>query len=152
MTDDEFTNYREGRYVEALNYYDNKAIWNKRLYHICSIYVLIVSAGISPIVLLCKERGQILTAILSPTITVLAAIAGHYRFHENWLGYRATWDALRHQIYWHGAKAGLYAGQEDPNRFFVEQVEDLISREGSEWLRRHAPKERGDASGTVQAG
>jgi len=152
MTDDEFKSYREGRYAEALKYYDKKAIWNKRLYHICSIYVLVVSVAISPIVLLCKDRGQIFTAILSPTVTLFAAIAGHFRFHENWLSYRATWDALKHQIHWHDSKAGFYAGQEDAHRFFVEQVEDLVSRERSEWLRRHAPKERGDASSALAGG
>jgi hypothetical protein len=152
MTDDEFRSYRDGRYAGILNYYDEKAIWNKRFYHMCSLYVMVVSVGISPIILLYKEHGQVLAALLSPTVALLTAVAGHYRFHENWLGYRATWDALNHQIHWHDAQLGLYAGQEDPNRFFVEQVEALISREGSEWLRRHAPKAKGDAPGTFTGG
>jgi hypothetical protein len=145
MTNEEFQRYRDGRYLEALNYYDNKAIWNKRLYYICSTYVLAVSGVICPVVLLSKEYGQTTAAILSPTVTVLAAIAGLFKFHENWLSYRATWDSLKHEINWHDANLGLYVGQDDPHRTFVEQVEGLISREGAEWLRRHASRESGDA-------
>lgn len=141
MTNEEFQRYRDGRYLEALNYYDSKAIWNKRLYYACSIYVLVVSGVICPVVLLSKEYGQVVAAILSPTVTVLAAIAALFKFHENWLSYRATWDSLKHEINWHDADLGPYGGQGDAHRTFVERVEGLISREGGEWLRRHAPKE-----------
>jgi len=147
MTDEEFRSYRDGRYATILNYYDTKAIWNKRLYYACSVYVLVGSGIIGPIVLLCKTYGQTLAAILSSSVAVIAAISGLFRFHESWLSFRSTWDALNHEIHWHDAKVGPYAGKEVPNRFFVEQVESLISREGAEWLRRHAHKEKADASG-----
>jgi hypothetical protein len=152
MTNEEFQRYRDGRYLEALNFYDNRAIWNKRFYYICSTYVLAVSGAICPVVLLSKGYGQTIAAILSPTVTVLAALAGLFRFHENWLSFRATWDLLKHEINWHDANLGLYAGQEDPHRTFVEHVEGLISREGAEWLRRHAPKDRGDSTGMLAGG
>lgn len=152
MTDDEFKGYRDGRYNQMLNYYDKKAIWNKRFYRLCSFYVLVVSAGISPIVLIYKEHAQVLAAILSPTVTLVAAIAGQYRFHDNWLRYRAAWDALKHEIHFHDAKLGLYMGQEDRHSFFVDQVEGLIAREGSEWLRSHMLKEKADVPGASTGG
>lgn len=145
MTAEDFKSYREGRIAEALKYYDRKAKWNKRCYYASSVYVLVVSGVICPVILLSKTHGQMAVAILSPTVTVLAAIAGLFRFHENWLSYRATWDALKHEIYLHDANAGLYSGQNDPNRVFVERVEGVVSVEGAEWLRRHAAKEKGDA-------
>jgi len=149
MTNEEFQRYRDGRYAEVLEYYDSKAVWNKRCYYACSVYVLAVSGVICPVVLLSSTYGQVLAAIFSPTVTVLAAVAALFKFHENWLSYRATWDALKHEYYWHDANAGLYAGQDDPDRLFVEQVEALVSREGAEWLRRHAAKGKGDTPGSL---
>ena len=149
MTDEEFQRYRDGRYAEALKYYDTRAVWNKRFYYAASIYVLAVSGIIGPVVLLSKVYGQTLAAILSPSVTVLAAIAGLYRFHENWLSYRATWDALRREVYWHDANVGPYSGQDDPHGLFVEQVEALISRGGAEWLRRHRGKAKREAPGSL---
>ena len=140
MTDEEFKAYHDGRYKEELNYYDRKANHNRRCYHVTSVYVLAVSITITPILTVeaLKDIGAVVAALLAPTVALVAGIAAHFRFHENWLSFRKTWDALRHEAPWREAKIGDYKDAVDVNALFVERVEALISSEGQEWLQRHA--------------
>ena len=148
MTDQEFVAYRDGRYAKALEYYDGRAIRNQRWYHFCSVYTLAVSIAVTPVLLgdWPKGHGLILAAMLSPTIALVAGASDHFRFHENWLSYRAAWDALQRELRWHDARVGPYAGIQDRNARFVERAEDLMSHEGGEWLARHAGKDRADSA------
>ena len=146
MTDEEFVAYRDGRYQSIMAYYDARAINNQKAYRFCSNYVLIVSVAITPILtldLLKKESAMIIAALLAPTVAIVSGIASNYKFHENWLSYRATWDALQHELHWRDARAHEYKDAPDRNALFVERVESLISREGSEWLNRHVRKDEG---------
>lgn len=142
MTDADFKAYRDGRYTKMLKYYDDKAVLSKRLHRACSLYILFMSAAISPMVLMFKEHAQAIAAVLSPTITLVTAMAGQFHFNDNWLRYRGVWDALNHEIHFHDAKLDAYATSDDPHRLFVERVETLIAQEGREWLRCHALKEQ----------
>jgi Protein of unknown function (DUF4231) len=148
MTVEEFEVYRDGRYAKASRYYDRRAVRNQRCYHLCSAYVLVVSIAVTPVLLsdLAGKHGVALAAIMMPTVAVVAGLSDHFRFHENWLSSRATWDALQHELQWHTAGAGPYKGTEDLNAQFVERVEEIISREGAEWLARHAAKDRADST------
>jgi hypothetical protein len=148
MTDEEFAVYRDGRYAKAMKYYDDRAITNQRAHRFCSNYVLVMSVAITPILtvgIFSKENATVIAALLAPTVAVVAGISTNYKFHENWLSYRATWDALQHELHWRDARTYEYKGASDRNSLFVERVEQLISQEGSEWLNRHIRKDEGVA-------
>lgn len=149
MTDEEFAAYRESRYEKALAYYDTRARSNKRRYYLCAVYILAVSAAVGPSALLVKNYGHLIAVILSPTVTVVAAISGLFKFHENWLGFRSTWDLLKSELYLHDARVGSYQEAEDRNRMFVQRIESALSSESLEWLRRHASDRQGQASDVV---
>lgn len=147
MTDQEFQQYTDGRYQEALDYYDCRAKTNKFRHRFCSVYILVVSVAITPILTLILVPvwgwmdGKLLAAILAPTVALAAAIANHSKCHENWLRYRSAWDALKHELPLHDAFAGPYKGAQDRHALFVERVENLIGSEGVEWMSCHAKKE-----------
>lgn len=149
MDDREFTDYKDSRYKKALKYYDKKAIKNSLLYHFCSIYIIVVAISIAPIITLFPTinlsylniDGKSIAALLSPTVAIIAGILSHFKFHENWLSYRATWDALKHELHFRNAKIDAYENAKDRNSLFIERVESLISTEGSEWFARQATKE-----------
>lgn len=147
MTDQEFQQYKDGRYQEALAYYDCRSKTNKFWHRFCSIYILAVSIAITPILTLIQSPlwgimdGKTLAAILAPTVALASALANHFRCHENWLRYRSAWDALRHELPLRDASAGPYKGAENRNALFVERVEDLIGNEGMDWLSCHAKKD-----------
>ena len=139
MTDDEFVTYKAERYDAQLKYYDQKAVRNRRCYHILSVYVILASLAVGPSItlpLLVKWHGRTLACLLSLTVALGTAPLGHFSFQENWLKARASWDQLKHELYWRDAKAGPYVDAEDRNTRFVERVEELIAREAREWLER----------------
>ncbi|KKR33898.1 MAG: hypothetical protein UT63_C0010G0002 [Candidatus Gottesmanbacteria bacterium GW2011_GWC2_39_8] len=145
MTDQEFSEYCTGRYSRALNYYDSRAITNQWCHRIFSIYSLVISIAITPILtssVICYEYSRIIVSILAPTIAIVTGISAIFKYHENWLNYRATWDALIHEKYWRDACVNEYKNAEDRNTLFVERVENLISQEGNNWLARQTSKEK----------
>lgn len=154
MTDQDFSSYCNGRYASVMGYYDSRAKKNQIAHRFSSIYVLIVSVAITPILtagIFPKEVGTIIAAILAPTVAIVTGISAHYQFHENWLSYRATWDAFRHERYWRDAQVDEYRNVEDRNSLFVERVEALISQEGADWLKRHTHKEKNAENAAMKA-
>lgn len=144
MTADELNAYVDGRFSDLLNFYDRRAVSAKRGYTACSIYVLVVSIAIAPIQALSlgadsSDRvGKIIVAILSPTVALIAGLAAHFKFHENWLSYRASWDALKRELALFQAGAGDYRNIPDANVRFVERIEAMAGNEGKDFYSRHA--------------
>ncbi len=155
MTDQEFVAYRDGRYKKAMEYYDARANNNRFWYRFCSGYILTASIAITPILNLIPVPlitigsytfdGKFIASILSSTVALAAGFMSLFRCYGNWLSYRATWDALGHEIHWCNADCGEYRNAKDKRSLFVERVENLITSEGAEWLSRH----KGNDTSTV---
>jgi len=139
MTESELKQYREGRYAEMLEFYDKRAIQNKRWYRFFSLYVIVASFLLAPFVAYDLGSWKLLTALMSATIGMAAAALGHFKFHENWLRYRSAWDSLKREPSFHAALIGGYKTHPDANAHFVERVEAIFSGEGADWLAVHAP-------------
>lgn len=139
MSDDQCKQYIQERYEPALKYYDRRAIRNKRGHYICSVLVLIISVFVASAQGL-PDSVKVIANILAPTIALLSGIAALYRFHQEWMSARTTWDALRHEKFWKDAGVGPYEGAVDKNELFVSRVESLIDKEGTEWRSRQAAK------------
>jgi hypothetical protein len=143
MTDEQFIEYTNTEYKRALGYYDRRAKSNKRSYNVCSVYVLTVSIIVGPLLALSNSGGELwrwcatLAAWLSPSIALAAGLLAHFKFHENWLSFRSTWDALGRERSLHAARLGPYESTEDVNRLFVQRVEDVRFSEGSDFYKRH---------------
>jgi hypothetical protein len=136
----------DGRFAKQLDFFNRRAIQNQRGYRTCAIYVLVVSVMIAPLIALDDRLsgwGRLLAAVLSPTLAIAAGLSAHYRFHENWLRYRATWDAMQQEVELREAGLGDYCRSADRNSQFVENIEALIAREGSAWMRTHASRGTG---------
>jgi hypothetical protein len=71
-------------------------------------------------------------ALLGALIAFLSAIISLNQFQENWIEYRTTCETLRHEKFLFQTKAEPYH-EEEAFPLFVERVENLISRENSNW-------------------
>ena len=138
MTDEEYEQYLKGRYSRLVAFYDRRAQENKRWHRICSVFIIVVSGILAPLIstgLLSKH--PMIGGFLSASVVVATAVNSHFQFNENWLNYRRTWDALMREPFLRDAQVGDYANAADRNALFVERVESIISEEGNEWLGRH---------------
>ncbi len=85
----------------------------------------------------------VLTGILGVFIVVLEGLQSLYQFHDNWISYRSTSEALKHEKYLYLAKAGPYKDAVDPDALLAERAEATISREHAKWVevQEHKTKE-----------
>jgi hypothetical protein len=77
-----------------------------------------------------------MTGGLAAVIVVLEGAQHLYQFHEQWITYRSTAEALTHERYLYLARAGPYVG-EDRQRQLAERIEGLVSQEHAKWTVSH---------------
>jgi hypothetical protein len=138
VSDQEFQEYLKGRFETLVKYYDNRSKSNKRWHRVCSVLIILISASLVPIVstgVLADHR--VIGGVLAASVVVATAIGAYFQFNENWLNYRATWDALQREPHLRIAGVGEYYESKDRNSLFVQRVEAIVSEQGSEWLSRH---------------
>jgi Protein of unknown function (DUF4231) len=89
----------------------------------------------------------LLTAALGSTVAVLEAVQQLYQWQTNWVLYRSTAEALKHEKFLLLSCAGPYATG-DRQRVLAERLEGLISQEHAKWTqgREQADRERRPAS------
>jgi Protein of unknown function (DUF4231) len=55
------------------------------------------------------------------------------QYHQNWITYRSTAEALKHEKYLFLSMAGSYAASENAKALLAERVESLVSLEHARW-------------------
>lgn len=82
----------------------------------------------------------LLVGLAGVVIVVLESLQQINQYHANWIQYRATAEALKHEKHLFMAGAGPYANREQPIQLLAVRIEELISREHAKWLddRRRA--------------
>ena len=135
-------------YAKASKFYDDRALFSKRVYRALSIYLVVASAVLTPLVALAPDQvwWRITTAALSATLVIATGILAHLKSHENWLSYRASWDALERERRFFETGSGPYLSLPDKSSLFVERVEAILTKEGTDFFARHASAEKRDAN------
>jgi hypothetical protein len=80
-----------------------------------------------------EMKGHI-TAYLGALVLVLEAIEHLNQYQQNWISYRSTSEALKHEKFLFLAEAGPYSAAPEPVKLLAERVEGLISREHAKWV------------------
>jgi hypothetical protein len=139
MDEAAISKYLTGDYARLLKFYDDRANSSKRSYRILSIYLIAISAVLTPLVAFAPAvtSWRIIAAALSATIGVATSLLAHLKCHENWLSYRAAWDALERERRFYETGTGDYKLVADRGVLFVERVETILSREGADFYARH---------------
>ena len=145
-----------------IGWYDRKSGTNQRCYKVFKVIVLVVAAlipllsGVQVPVLWVPVPAWVLGA-MGAAIAVIESVQQLYQFHGNWISYRSTCEALKHEKYLYLAKAGPYVAATDAHALLAERVESLVSQENAKWAsaqeiaNRRATQQRaaeGDRAGT----
>jgi hypothetical protein len=78
-----------------------------------------------------------MTATLGAIVVLLEGVQQLYQWQTNWLQYRSTAEALKHERYLFLAGAGPYR-RPDRRLVLAERVEGLVSQEHAKWTEAHA--------------
>lgn len=131
------------RLEAQIDWYDRKSASNQRNYKLGRLFVLLAAASIP---LLSLNGFSIVVAILGALVAIVEGAQHLYQWHHNWITYRSTCEALRHEKYCFIERAVPYDLNNDvqARKLLVERVESLISTEHSKWI---ASQEKAASSG-----
>jgi hypothetical protein len=134
--------YVQRRLEPQEKWHDERAKLNKRLFYTVEVATLLAGAAI-PVVNLWVVKDPYLAGVLSAVfggmVVVAAAIGKLFKFHENWLHYRALVEALAREKELYAAGAGDYAAVDTAgsHRLLVERVENLLANKTAQFLETH---------------
>ena len=139
------TNYSEERLDGQIEYYSVNASKNKSNFHRSQIIIIIVGALI-PVVNIIDFASleiRLISAILGAIIVGVAGITQLKKYHENWIMYRSTEEALKKEKYTYENNAGEYSGlsDEEKDKRIVENTESIISNQNVVFFIMHKRNE-----------
>lgn len=138
-----------GRLEEQLGWYDTKSQSAQRAYKRVKVAQLIFGATVP--VLALTEASSVVTAAVAAFIVVLEGTQQLYQWQTNWVQYRSTAEALKHEKFLYLAHAGPYS-KSDRNRILAERVEGLVSQEHAKWAQAREQTDPGGRSGSSDSG
>ena len=119
------------RLEDGIGWYDRRSSENQRLYKWLKLLELAVAAVV-PVVAGVGSPVWV-TGGLAAVVVVLEGAQHLFQFHEHWITYRTTAEALKHERFLYLAKAGAYGG-EDRHGQLAMRIETLISQEHAKWI------------------
>jgi hypothetical protein len=130
------------RLVEQLDWYERKAKHHKRWFQALKVVQIVVAAAI-PVAAAAGASATVAGA-LGALIVVVEGVQQLFQFQQNWIAYRGTAEALKHEKFLYLAAAGPYEDARRPAARLAERVERLVSQEQTAW----ATAQRDSGAGT----
>jgi Protein of unknown function (DUF4231) len=131
------------RLQDQLDWYEAKSADHRRWYQSLKVTQIVVAAAI-PVVAAAGASAAVAGG-LGAAVVVLEGLQQVFQFQQNWLGYRSTAEALKHEKFLRLAEAGPYAAATRPDALLAERVEALVSQEHAAW--KEAQREPGAGAG-----
>jgi hypothetical protein len=121
------------RLEDQLAWYDRKSLVNQRAYKRIKIAEILAAAIIPFLVGSGLPHSNIVTGGLGVLITLLEGLLHLNQYQQNWINYRSTCEALKHEKYTYLGKAAPYANVPDTHALLAERIESLVSQEHAKW-------------------
>ena len=137
--------YLEKRLVPEMDYYDQRASWNKTWFQIMSV-LSIVSATSVPVIAAMGFTRPL--AIVGAITTIAIATQSLFKWQENWLKFRGGYQSLKKEKLLYATRTGPYLDVEDQKLVGVltDRVENIISSEHDEWQQARQRDHRTDST------
>lgn len=132
------------RLEDQLGWYDRKSVAAQQAYKRVKLIQLVVGAAV-PVVAALQVPAAV-TAILAALVVVAEGAQQLYQWQTNWVQYRSTAEALKHEKYLYLAGAGPYSA-EDRQRVLAERLEGLVSQEHAKWTEARQHDEHASPAG-----
>jgi hypothetical protein len=132
--------YMQSRVDDQIQWYGARSAQAQRAYRLLQVFQ-IAGAAMVPFLSSYADRLSFIPVALG-ALGVLLALAGGllalYQFHERWVEYRSTCEALKKEKYLYLTRSDPYDA-DSPFQLFVRRVEGLISRETATWAKANRP-------------
>lgn len=128
--------YAWDRLEDQLGWYEDKSAHHKNWFQRLKV-LQIVSAAAIPVAA-GNGASAWITGSLGALIVVLEGFQQLFQFQQNWIGYRATAESLKHEKHLYLSRAGPYRDEARPDALLAERVEGLVSQEHAAWSSAQA--------------
>jgi hypothetical protein len=136
--------YAWERLEDQLAWYERKSAHHKDWFQRLKVLQIVFAAAIP--VAAGTGASAWITGSLGASIVVFEGFQQLFQFQQNWVGYRATAESLKHEKHLYLSRAGHYREVARPDVLLAERVEGLVSQEHSAWSS--AQTEAGASRGT----
>lgn len=121
------------RLEDQISWYGRKSTGNQRWYK--ALKIVTMTAGVLvPIVTTASWGPPYLAAALGVVIVLSEGLQQINQFQANWISYRWTCEALKHEKFLYLGEAGPYTLSDNPRALLAERVEGLVSQEHAKWV------------------
>lgn len=119
------------RLEDQICWYDKRSLSNQKWFK----YVKIIEIGSAALVPLAATFNSWVAGLLGVAIIILEGLLHLNQYHHNWVIYRSTCEALKHEKFLYLGRTGPYdLVDEEALKVLVERTEALISTEHSKWV------------------
>jgi hypothetical protein len=136
------------RLEDQIAWYEARSGKDQRYYKVMKIAVIVFAAlipllsGLTVPYIAPTGVPTWVLGILGALIAVMEGIQQVCQYHENWISYRSTGEALKHEKFLYLAKAGPYAAAADPHVLLAERIESVVSQEHAKWTSAQEVKDK----------
>jgi hypothetical protein len=140
------------RLEDQINWYDRESTGSKRMFKRLKTATLAISVSI-PLSAAFATRYPLYTGVITgamgASIALLEGLQQLNQYHQNWITFRSTAEALKHEKFLFLSTAGPYVSVSNPKSLLAERIESLVSQEHGKWASAQEQKPRADKeSGT----
>lgn len=120
------------RLEDQIRWYDRRSEASQRRFKVLKAIQILAAATI-PVVATLDAHAAV-PAALGGAVVLIEGFLQLGQYQQNWIAYRSTCEALKHEKYLFLAAAGPYAGAEDGRPVLADRIEGLISQEHAKWV------------------
>jgi hypothetical protein len=137
------------RLDDQIAWYDRKSQIAQRRYKILKLAQVIIAAlvPLTSAFPIPATEFKWVTAILGLLVLIIEAVQQLNQDQQNWIAYRSTCEALKHEKYLYLAGAGPYANADNAEKrlaLLADRIEGLISQEHAKWVSAQEQPVAGD--------
>ena len=122
----------KARLEDQIDWYDRKSAYAQRMFK--SLKLLTIGAAALIPLFAGLNAPAWITGALGALVVVVEATQQLNQYHANWIAYRSTAEALKHEKHLHLALAGPYASVANPDSLLAERIEGFVSQEHAKWV------------------
>ena len=119
------------RLEDQIDWYGRKSTDAQHAYKALKVVQLVFTAAV-PVVAALHATAWVIAA-LGGVVLILEGLQQLGQYQANWLSYRSTCEALKHEKHLYLAQAGPYTDTASASRALAERVEGLVSQEHAKW-------------------
>jgi hypothetical protein len=139
------------RLEDQIDWYDRKSQRAQRRFKMLKLAQVVI-AGLIPLAStfpIPEARFKWIIATLGLLVLMIETIQQLNQDQQNWIAYRSTCEALKHEKYLYLAAAGPYGNSENGEKriaLLAERIEGLVSQEHAKWVsaQEQAQAHKGD--------